>query len=236
MATAHLITPSIASHVGQAAACFRRQMRATRNALRLPRLFRSPLTCDHGGDRGDARRIDAEPLMLPSNVTFAIESTESRCLRTLRPFLTHFDPQRHRGSDDTRRVPAHEGVLLCTGTGRCPEQTATSISTQYPQSRYTTINQAGISVWHDTRFCKVPFLQLIPVTDAKLHGKRREQAGLGKKFPGILAHCLSDAQCGGRLVDVSRGPSALMPERPTRAGSLPIGFASGIRRTKPSIK
>jgi hypothetical protein len=178
------------------------------------------------------RNFDASP----SNVTFAVSGAESRCLQTLRPFLTHFDPQRHCRPDGTRRMTADQSVPLRTGTGRRPEQTATSISTQYPQSRYTTINQADISVWHDTRFSKVPPQQLIPVTDAKLHGKRREQAGLGKKFPGILAYCLSDAQCGGRLVDVSHGPSALMPERTRRAGSLPIGFASGIRRTKPHIK
>jgi hypothetical protein len=149
--------------------------------------------------------------VLPSNVTSAVDSAETRCLRTLRPFLTHFDPQRHREPNDKRRAPADQGAFLRTSTGQRRGQTATSISAQCPESRYTTINQADISVWHDTRFCKVPLQQLIPVTDAKLHGKRREQAGLGKKFPGILAHCLSDAQCGGRLVDVSRWHSALMP-------------------------
>ena len=94
--------------------------------------------------------------VVPSNVTFAVSCAESRCLRTLRPFLTHFDPQRHCRPDGTRRMTADQSVPLRTGTGRRPEQTATSISTQYPQSRYTTINQADISVWHDTRFSKVP--------------------------------------------------------------------------------
>jgi hypothetical protein len=171
IATACLITPSTASRVGQAA-CVSGNSSAQPETPWCPRqFFLSTLGCDHGAmaatQAASKRNFDASP----SNVTFAVSCAESRCLRTLRPFLTHFDPQRHCRPDGTRRMTADQSVPLRTGTGRRPEQTATSISTQYPQSRYTTINQADISVWHDTRFSKVPPQQLIPVTDAKLHGK-----------------------------------------------------------------
>ena len=51
----------------------------------------------------------------------------------------------------------------------------------------------------------------LPVTDARQHGKQREQAILGEKFPGILALCLPDDQCGGRLGNVSYGHPPLIP-------------------------
>lgn len=49
------------------------------------------------------------------------------------------------------------------------------------------------------------------VTDAKNHGKQREQAVLGEKFPGILAHCLLGDQRSGWLGDVSNGHPPLIP-------------------------
>jgi hypothetical protein len=70
-------------------------------------------------------------------------------------FLTHSDPRRHREFDGARSAPTDQGALPRPSQDDARIKLRYLSQTLHPESRYTTINRADISVWHDTRFCKL---------------------------------------------------------------------------------